>query len=73
MGGSDARAPGAVPENGHQHEWRCRPDFPRRRFVAGIWRIEKEPVVLDACSTLPRSVRRELEDEAERLERFLAD
>jgi winged helix DNA-binding protein len=42
-------------------------------FVAGSWRVEKGPVVLDAFSTLPRSVRRELKDEAERLEAFFAD
>jgi hypothetical protein len=42
-------------------------------FVAGIWRVEDGRVVLEPFSPLPRSVRRELEDEAARLEAFLAD
>jgi len=42
-------------------------------FVAGIWRVEKGRVVPDPFSTLRRSVRGELKDEAERLEAFLAD
>jgi hypothetical protein len=42
-------------------------------FVAGIWRIETGRVVPEPFSALPRSVRRELEDEAGRLEAFLAD
>ena len=42
-------------------------------FVAGIWRVENGRVVLEPFSALPRSVRRELEDEARRLEAFLAD
>ncbi len=42
-------------------------------FVAGIWRVENGRVVLEPFSALPRSVRRELEDEAGRLEAFLAD
>src|SRR2546428_3990810 len=36
-------------------------------FVAGIWGVENERVVLEPFSALPRSVRRELEDEAGRL------
>jgi hypothetical protein len=42
-------------------------------FVAGIWRAENGRVVLEPFAALPRSVRRELEDEAGRLEAFLAD
>jgi Winged helix DNA-binding domain len=42
-------------------------------FVAGIWRVESGRVVTEPFSTLPRSVRRELGDEAGRLEAFLAD
>ena len=42
-------------------------------FVAGIWRVEDGRVVPVPFSPLPRSVRRELEDEAARLEAFLAD
>ena len=42
-------------------------------FVAGIWRAENGHVVLEPFSALPRSVQRELEDEAGRLEAFLAD
>ena len=41
-------------------------------FVAGIWRVEDGRVVLGPFSELPRSVRRELEDEAGRLEAFIA-
>jgi hypothetical protein len=41
-------------------------------FVAGIWRVEDGHVVTEPFLTLPRSVRRELEDETGRLEAFLA-
>jgi hypothetical protein len=41
-------------------------------FVAGMWRVENGHVVIEPFSTLPRSVRRELEDEAGRLEAFLS-
>jgi hypothetical protein len=42
-------------------------------FVPGMWRIENGRVGLEPFSRLPLSVRRELADEAERLEAFLAD
>jgi winged helix DNA-binding protein len=42
-------------------------------FVAGIWRTESGRVALEPFSTLPRPVKRELEEEAGRLESFLAD
>ena len=42
-------------------------------FVAGIWRAENGRVALEPFSALPRSAQRELRDEAERLEAFLAD
>ena len=42
-------------------------------FVAGMWRVEKGRVVTEPFAPLSRSVRRELEDEAARLEAFLAD
>jgi len=42
-------------------------------FVSGIWRVENGRVVLEPFAALSRSVRRQLEDEAERLEAFLAD
>jgi hypothetical protein len=42
-------------------------------FVAGMWRVENRRVVLEPFAALSRSVRRELEDEAGRLEAFLAD
>ena len=42
-------------------------------LVAGMWRVESGRVVLEPFGALSRSVRRELEDEAERLEAFLAD
>lgn len=42
-------------------------------LVAGIWRIENGRVVLEPFSAPSRLVRRELEDEAGRLEALLAD
>ena len=42
-------------------------------FVAGMWRVENGRVVCEPFSPLPRSVQREVEEEAERLETFLAD
>jgi len=42
-------------------------------FVAGIWRVENGRVVLEPFAAPARSVQRELEDEAGRLEAFLAD
>lgn len=42
-------------------------------FVAGVWRVENGHVLLEPFAALSRSVRRELEDEAGRLEAFLAD
>ncbi|MGH3114373.1 MAG: winged helix DNA-binding domain-containing protein, partial [Gaiellaceae bacterium] len=41
-------------------------------FVAGVWRVESGSVVLEPFAALSRSVQRELEDEAGRLEAFLA-
>jgi hypothetical protein len=42
-------------------------------FVAGTWSVEKRRVVVEPFATLPPSVRREIADEADRLEAFLAD
>jgi len=42
-------------------------------FVAGTWRVEDGRVVPEPFAPLARPVRREVEDEAERLEAFLAD
>jgi hypothetical protein len=42
-------------------------------FVAGIWRIESGRVVLEPFARLSRSARHDVEDEAGRLESFLAD
>ena len=42
-------------------------------FVAGIWRVESGRVVLEPFAALSRSARRELEDEAGRLEAFFVD
>jgi hypothetical protein len=42
-------------------------------FVAGTWRVENGRVAPEPFAPLPRSVRRELEEEAERLKAFLAD
>jgi Winged helix DNA-binding domain len=41
-------------------------------FVAGMWRLEDGRVVLEPFTAQPRSVQRELKDEAGRLEAFLA-
>jgi DNA glycosylase AlkZ-like len=41
-------------------------------FVAGTWRAEAGRVVVEPFAPLSRSTRREIEDEAERLEAFLA-
>ena len=40
-------------------------------FVAGMWRLERGRVVLEPFEPLPAGVRRELEDEGRRLERFV--
>ena len=42
-------------------------------FVAGTWRAEDGRVLIEPFAPLTRSVKRELEEEAERLEAFLAD
>jgi hypothetical protein len=42
-------------------------------FVAGLWRAEDGRVLIEPFAPLTRSVKRELEEEAERLEAFLAD
>ena len=72
VGGPDARAPGGVPQDGHPHERRRRADVPRgrvrRRHVARRERPRRARAVR-AAFTLGR---RELEDEAGRLEAFLA-
>ncbi len=41
-------------------------------FVAGMWTVEQGRVVLEPLAPLPRTVRREVEAEARRLEAFLA-
>ena len=42
-------------------------------LVAGMWRVEHGRIVLEPFAPLSRPVRRELAEEAERLETFLAD
>jgi hypothetical protein len=42
-------------------------------FVAGIWRIDDGRVVLEPFEPLSTAARREIEDEAGRLEAFLAE
>ena len=42
-------------------------------FVAGMWRVENGRVLIEPFVPLSRSLQREVEDEAERLEVFLAD
>jgi Winged helix DNA-binding domain len=49
------------------------PTFLVDGFVAGIWRAEKGRVSLEPFAALSRSVQRELDQEAGRLEAFLAD
>ena len=71
--GPDARAPGAVPEDGHPMNGDVAQTFLVDGFVAGMWRVENGRVVLEPFEALSRSVQRELEDEAGRLEAFLAE
>jgi hypothetical protein len=40
-------------------------------IVAGLWQAERRRVKLEAFAPLPRSIRREAEDEARRLHAFL--
>lgn len=47
------------------------PTFLVDGFVAGIWRIENERVVVQPFAPLSRAQQREVRDEAERLEAFL--
>jgi hypothetical protein len=47
------------------------PTFLLDGFVAGTWRVEGERVLTEPFEPLPRSARRELADEAARLEAFL--
>ena len=42
-------------------------------FVAGVWHVENGRVMPEPFAALSRSVRRELEDEAGRLEAFVAE
>jgi len=39
--------------------------------VAGLWRVEGEQIALEPFAPLPRTARRELEDEAARLAAWL--
>lgn len=41
-------------------------------FVAGTWKLDAGRVVVDPFAPLPRALRRELGEEAARLEAFLA-
>jgi hypothetical protein len=41
--------------------------------VAGTWRVADARVLVEPFAPLPRSLRAEVEDEARRLETFLAD
>jgi hypothetical protein len=47
------------------------PTFTVDGYVAGIWRVEKGRVVTEPFAPLPRTARRELEDEAARLAAWL--
>jgi hypothetical protein len=48
------------------------PTFLVDGFVAGLWRQDGDRIVLEPFAPLPRPVKRELEDEAVRLEAWLA-
>jgi len=41
-------------------------------FVAGVWKVERGRVMLEPFAPLPRTARREAEDEAKRLEAWIA-
>jgi hypothetical protein len=47
------------------------PTFTADGYVAGTWRVEKRRVATQPFAPLPRTVRRELEDEAGRLQAWL--
>jgi hypothetical protein len=47
------------------------PTFTVDGYVAGVWRVEKTRVVTEPFAPLPRTARRELEDEAARLAAWL--
>ena len=47
------------------------PTFTVDGYVAGVWRVEKRRVVTGPFEPLPRAARRELTDEAQRLEAWL--
>jgi hypothetical protein len=40
-------------------------------FVAGTWKVERGRIVVEPFDPLPRTVRREVEDESRRLAAFL--
>ena len=46
-------------------------DLPRRRLRRGLWHVEDGRVRLEPFAPLPRAARREVEEEAARLEAFL--
>ena len=64
---SDEHRKGIVAKNGD-----VAPTFLVDGFVAGIWRVEKGRVVLEPLVPLSRAARRELDEEAARLEAWLA-
>ncbi|MGN6799701.1 MAG: DNA glycosylase AlkZ-like family protein, partial [Gaiellaceae bacterium] len=47
------------------------PTFTVDGFVAGIWRVEKGRVVTEAFAPLPRTAKREVAEEAARLQAWL--
>jgi len=49
------------------------PTFTVDGLAAGVWRVERDRVVTEPFAPLPRTVRRELDDEAARLERWLSN
>jgi hypothetical protein len=70
--GPDTRAPGAIPKTIIGANGDVAPTFLVDGFVAGIWRFEGGRVVAEPFAPLSRASRRELEDEAGRLEAFHA-
>ena len=70
VGRSCTRAAGALPQKGDPRERRRGADVPRRRIRRRTWRAENGRVVVEPFA-LSRASKREVADEAERLEAFL--
>ena len=73
LGRPHARAPGGLPEDGDQDERRRRADVPRRRLRRRDLARRRRPCRAGAVRASFAAARREIEDEAGRLEAFLAE